>query len=196
MRYWPLIGQYWSRDLNTGLWLVNVLCSLQCTADNNWIKRQTQSIANTAKRIDGLTSLSSNSMFRLKESLVPSSQKLLWFWSLKQKSTCVTFCICCKSKYGSHQAICHPTYILSGEPISGEEIISDRVQYPGLLISTCFESFECQPQSLATSKGRETDPRKKAILHIQTKFVFLWFYRNWFNICYPCDTEIQTNLKP
>ena len=120
MRYWPLIGQYWSRDLNTGLWLVNVLCSLQCTADNNWIKRQTQSIANTAKRIDGLTSLSSNSMFRLKESLVPSSQKLLGLWSLKQKSTCVNLCICCKSKYGS-QAICHSTYILSGEPISGEE---------------------------------------------------------------------------
>ena len=23
--YWPLIGQYWSRDLNTGLWLVNWL---------------------------------------------------------------------------------------------------------------------------------------------------------------------------
>ena len=22
--YWPLIGQYWSRDLNTGLWLVTV----------------------------------------------------------------------------------------------------------------------------------------------------------------------------
>ena len=21
--YWPVIGQYWSRDLNTGLWLVN-----------------------------------------------------------------------------------------------------------------------------------------------------------------------------
>ena len=180
--YWPLI------------WLVNVLCSLQCTADNNWIKRQTQSIANTAKRIDWLTSLGSTYVQIKRVPLVPSSQKLLWLWSLKQKSTCVTFGICCKSKYGSHRVICHPTYILSGEPISGEEDYFWPRSISRTFNINMFWKLRVPASVTSGQHGTRNWSQKKIniyyFLHVQTKFVF-----NWFHVWNSYDTEILSRAS-
>ena len=46
--YWPLIGQHWSRELNTGLWLVNTLQgqgSINCFRYKTWPRSARQALS-------------------------------------------------------------------------------------------------------------------------------------------------------
>ena len=46
--YWPLIGRHWSRDLNTGLWLVNTLQgqgSINCFRYKTWPRSARQALS-------------------------------------------------------------------------------------------------------------------------------------------------------